>query len=139
MAGALLKSSRLDLTENRLFTLAGGTEEVLRSIDEPIDLRLYYSERLDELGSYFATYANRVDELLAEYQRLSGGKIRVERLDPQPFSPEEDLAVAEGLQGLPVQDDGTPPTSACPGATAPTTTRCWPIWRPSAATFSNTT
>jgi ABC-type uncharacterized transport system involved in gliding motility auxiliary subunit len=107
LAGALLKSSRLDLTENRLFTLADGTKEVLRSIDEPIDLRLYYSEQLDELGSYFATYANRVDELLAEYQRLSGGKVRVERLDPQPFSPEEDLAVAEGLQGLPVHDDGT--------------------------------
>jgi ABC-type uncharacterized transport system involved in gliding motility auxiliary subunit len=107
LAGALLKASRLDLTEDRLFTLADGTKEVLRSIDEPIDLRFYYSQRLDELGPYFASYANRVDELLAEYQRLSNGKIRVERLDPQPFSPEEDLAVAEGLQGLPVRDDGT--------------------------------
>jgi gliding motility-associatede transport system auxiliary component len=107
LAGALLKASRLDLTEDRLFTLAAGTKEVLRSIDEPIDLRFYYSERLDELGPYFASYANRVDELLAEYQRLSNGRIRVERLDPQPFSPEEDLAVAEGLQGLPVHDDGT--------------------------------
>jgi ABC-type uncharacterized transport system involved in gliding motility auxiliary subunit len=107
LAGALLKASRLDLTEDGLFTLATGTKEVLRSIDEPIDLRFYYSERLDELGPYFASYANRVDELLAEYQRLSNGKIRVERLDPQPFSPEEDLAVAEGLQGLPVHDDGT--------------------------------
>jgi ABC-type uncharacterized transport system involved in gliding motility auxiliary subunit len=107
LAGALLKASRLDLTEDRLFTLAEGTKEVLRSIEEPIDLRFYYSERLDELGPYFASYANRVDELLAEYQRLSNGKIRVERLDPQPFSPEEDLAVAEGLQGLPAHDDGT--------------------------------
>jgi ABC-type uncharacterized transport system involved in gliding motility auxiliary subunit len=107
LAGALLKSSRLDLTEERLFTLAEGTKQVLRSIDEPVDLRLYYSKGLDELGPYFATYADRVDELLAEYQRLSDGKIRVERLDPQPFSPEEDLAVAEGLRGLPVHDDGT--------------------------------
>jgi ABC-type uncharacterized transport system involved in gliding motility auxiliary subunit len=107
LAGALLKASRLDLTEQGLFTLAAGTKEVLRSIDEPVDLRFYYSERLDELGPYFAAHANRVDELLAEYERLSDGKIRVERLDPQPFSPEEDLAVAEGLQGLPVQDDGT--------------------------------
>ena len=107
LAGALLKSSRLDLTEDRLFTLAEGTRQVLRSIDEPVDLRLYYSKGLDELGPYFATYADRVDELLAEYQRLSDGKIRVERLDPQPFSPEEDLAVAEGLRGLPVHDDGT--------------------------------
>ena len=32
---------------------------------------------------------------------------KVERLDPQPFSPEEDLAVAEGLEGLPLRADGT--------------------------------
>ncbi|HEX5078923.1 MAG TPA: Gldg family protein [Geminicoccaceae bacterium] len=107
LAGGLLRSTRLDLTEDGLFTLASGTKEVLRSIEEPIDLRFYYSKRLDELGPYFASYANRVDELLTEYQRLSNGKIRIERLDPQPFSPEEDLAVAEGLQGLPVHDDGT--------------------------------
>jgi ABC-type uncharacterized transport system involved in gliding motility auxiliary subunit len=107
LAGALLKASRLDLTEDGLFTLADGTKEVLRAIEEPIDLRFYYSKRLDELGPYFASYAGRVDELLTEYQRLSNGRIRVERLDPQPFSPEEDLAVAEGLQGLPVHDDGT--------------------------------
>ncbi|MGH6921023.1 MAG: GldG family protein [Geminicoccaceae bacterium] len=107
LAGALLKTARLDLTEEGLFTLAAGTKEVLRAIDEPIDLRFYYSRSLDELGPYFAAHANRVDELLAEYERLSNGKVRVERLDPQPFSPEEDLAVAEGLQGLPVHDDGT--------------------------------
>jgi ABC-type uncharacterized transport system involved in gliding motility auxiliary subunit len=107
LAGALLKTSRLDLTEEGLFTLAAGTKEVLGSIDEPIDLRFYYSSRLDELGPYFARHASRVDELLTQYRRLSNGKIRVERLDPQPFSPEEDLAVAEGLQGLPLHDDGT--------------------------------
>lgn len=139
LAGALLKASRLDLTEDRLFTLADGTKEVLRSIDEPIDLRFYYNRRLDELGPYFASYANRVDELLAEYQRLSNGRVRVERLDPQPFSPEEDLAVAEGLQGCRCTTTAPKPISACPGATAPTTTRCWPISRPSAATSSNTT
>jgi len=79
---------------------------VLGAIDEPVDLRLYYSQQLDELGPYFAGHARRVEELLEEYQRLSGGKLRIERLDPEPFSPEEDLAVAEGLRGLPVNDDG---------------------------------
>ena len=33
--------------------------------------------------------------------------MHLERLDPQPFSPEEDLAVAEGLEGLPLNADGT--------------------------------
>ena len=55
----------------------------------------------------FSSHARRVEELLAASERLSGGKVRVEHLDPAPFSPEEDLAVAEGLEGLPLKDDGT--------------------------------
>jgi ABC-type uncharacterized transport system involved in gliding motility auxiliary subunit len=107
LAGAYLTSTRLDLTQDHLFTLSKGTKQVLVSIKEPIDLRLYYSKQLDELGPYFSGYAKRVDEMLATYRRLSHGKLRIERLDPAPFSPEEDLAVAEGVQGLPVKDDGT--------------------------------
>ncbi len=107
LAGAYLTSTRLDLTQDHLFTLSKGTEDVLASIQEPIDLRLYYTKQLDELGPYFSGHAKRVEELLATYQRLSHGKVRLERLDPAPFSPEEDLAVAEGLEGLPIKDDGT--------------------------------
>ncbi len=107
LAGAYLTSTRLDLTQDRLFTLSDGTREVLASIDEPVDLRLYYTKQLDELGPYFSGHAERVEELLASYRRLSRGKLRLERLDPAPFSPEEDLAVAEGLEGLPIKDDGT--------------------------------
>jgi ABC-type uncharacterized transport system involved in gliding motility auxiliary subunit len=106
LSGFLFTSSRLDLTDDRLFTLSDGTRQVLGAIEEPVDLRLYYSEQLDELGPYFAGHARRVEELLEQYGRLSDGKVRIERLDPEPFSPEEDLAVAEGLQGLPVNDDG---------------------------------
>ena len=64
LAGALLKSTRLDLTADQLFTLSGGTKQVLANIEEPVDLRLYYSGRLDELGPYFSAHAQRVEELL---------------------------------------------------------------------------
>src|ERR671919_2636909 len=106
LSGTLLKSTRLDLTADKLFTLSTGTEQVLSTMEEPVDLRLYYSSRLDELGPYFSAHAQRVEELLGEYQRLSGGRVQLERLDPEPFSTEEDLAVAEGLEGLPLSDDG---------------------------------
>jgi ABC-type uncharacterized transport system involved in gliding motility auxiliary subunit len=107
LAGVALKSTRLDLTEDHLFTLSDGTRQVLAGIEEPVDLRFYYTGQLDELGPYFSGHARRVEELLEEYRVLSGGKVDVERLDPQPFSPEEDLAVAEGLEGLPLRADGT--------------------------------
>lgn len=54
----------------------------------------------------YATYATRVRELLDEYSSISGGKIRVEQLNPLPFSDEEDRAVAFGLQGVPITQGG---------------------------------
>ena len=108
LAGTTLTGLRLDLTEDRLFTLSDGTKETLAAIDEPVDLRFYYSSRLDEAGPYFQAHADRIDELLETYALLSDGKLRIERLDPRPFSPEEDLAVAEGLRALPTGEDGAP-------------------------------
>ena len=35
---AMLSGARLDLTQNRLYTLSDGTEEILSEIDEPINL-----------------------------------------------------------------------------------------------------
>ncbi len=101
-----LTASRLDLTEDQLFTLSDGTKELLSAIDEPVDVRLYYSRRFNEIGPDIARHSTRVSELLGEYERLSGGKVRVEVFDPQPFSPEEDLAVSDGLQGLPFDQSG---------------------------------
>ena len=47
----------------------------------------------------------RVQELLEAYQRESNGKITLINVDPQPFSEEEDRAVAYGLRGIPLDDE----------------------------------
>ncbi|NNE84027.1 MAG: GldG family protein [Alphaproteobacteria bacterium] len=99
-------ASRLDLTEDQLFTLSDGTKDLLAAIDEPIDVRLYYSRRFNEIGPDIARHSTRVSELLGEYERLSNGNVRIEVFDPEPFSPEEDLAVSDGLQGLPFDQSG---------------------------------
>ncbi len=106
LVNTVFTGTRLDLTEDRLFTLSDGTREVLASLDEPIDIRLYYSDKFDEIGPDIARHADRVRELLDEYERLSDGKVRIEFFDPQPFSPEEDLAVSDGIQGLPFDQSG---------------------------------
>jgi len=99
-------TQRLDLTQQRLYTLSPGSKSVLRQIDEPITVRFYYSDRLGREVPAYGTYATRVRELLDEYSALSGGKIRVEQLNPLPFSDEEDRAVAFGLQGVPITQGG---------------------------------
>ena len=106
-SNAVFTDTRIDLTEDQLFTITDGTKQALANIDEPIDLRFYYSNQLDELGPYFANHAKRVSELLADYERRSGGMVRIETFDPEPYSREEDLAVADGIEGLPISTDGS--------------------------------
>lgn len=103
-AGTALKSERIDLTEEQLFTLSEGTLQVLASVEEPITLRLYLSKSLLELTPGITGHIRRVNELLETYARLSGGLITVERYDPEPFSPEEDLALGDNIQGIAVGD-----------------------------------
>ena len=108
LAGRLLGSARIDLTENRLFTLSEGTRGILAGLEEPVTLRFYLSQR--ELGRApgIGSYADRVRALLNEYERLSGGKLALHVIDPEPFSEEEDRAVAYGLRGVPLGlDEGS--------------------------------
>jgi ABC-type uncharacterized transport system involved in gliding motility auxiliary subunit len=106
IAGHVLRSARIDLTSGRIYTLAEGTARTIAEIQEPITLRYYFSRRLgDEIPSY-GIYAQRVRETLEEYAARAKGKIDLQVIDPEPFSPDEDRAVALGLQGVPLEQGG---------------------------------
>lgn len=105
-ANTTFRGLEVDLTEEKLFTLSDGTREILTNIDEPITIRLFVSKRLVELNSGHATYADRIRQLLERYADISGDKIKLELYNPEPFTDEEDLAVAFGLQGVPLSNTG---------------------------------
>ncbi len=46
--------------------------------------------------------------MLRQYASLSGGRLRLEFYDPEPFSDTEDRAMASGLQGVPIDRAGEP-------------------------------
>jgi ABC-type uncharacterized transport system involved in gliding motility auxiliary subunit len=106
IAQHVLRSTRLDLTEQHLYTLSAGSKKTLAHIDEPITLRFYYTPRLGNEVPSYGVYAQRVREMLEEYVALAKGKLKLEILDPEPFSPTEDRAVAFGLQGVPLDQGG---------------------------------
>lgn len=95
----VFRSAQIDLTQNRLFTLSQGTENVLAKIDEPITLKFFYSERLANEYPQIRTYAGRVRDLLQEVRNRSNGKVILEVIDPEPYSGDEDLAMSLGLKG----------------------------------------
>ena len=96
-----LRGLRLDLTQNRLYTLSPGTQQVLTDLKEPINLYFYFSrEAAAKQAPLVMPYAARVREFLEELAARSGGKIHLRVVDPQPFSDEEDRAGEFGLQSL---------------------------------------
>lgn len=101
-----LKNVKTDLTADRLFTISDGTREVLAGIDEPITARLYFSRRFAELAPEQSRYFHRVKALFEQYRDLSGGKLQLTILDPEPFSDAEDRAVAAGLRGVRLNAEG---------------------------------
>lgn len=99
-------AARLDVTEDGLYTLSPGTHATLAKIDEPVEFRFFFSERLGREVPFYASYGRRVRELLVEIAAASGGKVILHEHDPEPFSEDEDRAVSLGVQGIPVDRGG---------------------------------
>jgi len=106
LSSVLLKGLRIDLTENGLYTLNDGTRNILKNMDEPVNLSLYFSEDVSRELPQFRSYARWAGEMLEEFVDQSGGKLTLRQVDPVPFSPEEDQAAQYGLQGVPVGTAG---------------------------------
>jgi ABC-type uncharacterized transport system involved in gliding motility auxiliary subunit len=97
-----LRGLRADLTENRLYTLSAGTRHIIDGLQEPINLYFYYSRQTaSERAADLKIYGDRVRELLEEMAARSRGKIRLQTIDPEPFSEEEDRAAEFGLRAIP--------------------------------------
>ena len=60
-------------------------------------LKFYYSRTSGARYASTAAYAKRVRDLLGEYVALGHGKLILQEIDPEPFTPEEDQASAAGL------------------------------------------
>ncbi|PRH82786.1 Gldg family protein [Arenimonas caeni] len=106
LSSVALRGARVDLTEQGLYTLSEGTLGILAKVEDPVTLKLYYSEHATRDLQAFRGYATRVRELLEEIAARSDGKVSVQVIDPEPFSEAEDQAAALGLRSLRVPGTG---------------------------------
>lgn len=97
---------RLDLTEDRLYTLSEGTKAILKKIEEPITINFYFTQSETEMPVPLKNYASRVADLLDEYRQVSGGRIEVKKFDPTPDSDAEESAKMDGVEGQSMNQGG---------------------------------
>jgi ABC-type uncharacterized transport system involved in gliding motility auxiliary subunit len=102
-----LRGWRLDLTQNHLYTTAPGTDHILASIKEPINLYFFFSQKTAAQIPQLNAYGQRVREFLEELADRSNGKLILHEIDPQPSSEEEDRASELGVRSTPIGTAGS--------------------------------
>ncbi|MEM1082592.1 MAG: Gldg family protein [Verrucomicrobiota bacterium] len=95
----------VDLTEDKIHSLSPGTEAILKELAAPVVIRYYATRSTDYMPEELKLHMRRVDDLLAEYENLSDGKLQIENLDPEPDTDEEDAANLDGIAGQTINDD----------------------------------
>jgi ABC-type uncharacterized transport system involved in gliding motility auxiliary subunit len=106
LANYALRGWRLDLTQNHLYTTAPGTDRILANITEPIHLYFFFSDKAARGLPQLHSYGVHVREFLEELAARSHGKLRLQVIDPQPFSEDEDRASELGVRGAPIGGGG---------------------------------
>jgi ABC-type uncharacterized transport system involved in gliding motility auxiliary subunit len=97
----------IDFTETKTFTLSEGTKKVIADIQEPIKINFIYSRGLSKNIPVIQNYANQIQGVLNRYADLAGNKIELIVTEPEPYSDEEDYVERYGVQGFPVDQEGS--------------------------------
>jgi ABC-type uncharacterized transport system involved in gliding motility auxiliary subunit len=93
---------RADLTEEKLYTLSPGTRHLLETLDRTVTLRFFFNSGNAEIPIPLKAFAQRIEDLLREYETVAAGRIVIDRLDPEPDSDAEEWAQRYGLSAQPL-------------------------------------
>lgn len=126
---------RIDLTQDRLYSLSRGTQQTLDQLTEPVELTLYYSRDAAAPLPQLQAYAARVREMLQTFQARSHGRVRFREVDVEPYSEEEDAAVEAGIEPLRPGQNADPIYFGLTGANAIDDRRTVPFFAPEREPF----
>lgn len=102
LASVGLKTAKIDLTEEKLYTLSDGSKEMLKKVEDEVRLKLFYSKRVANAMPGIKQYADRVVELLNQYDN-SSDQISLEILEPRPDTEIEEAAIKYGIRGAQIR------------------------------------
>ncbi|HEX2825238.1 MAG TPA: GldG family protein [Burkholderiales bacterium] len=92
-------NARVDLTQGNVYTLSPGTKAILSKLEAPVRVRFYYTQGSNAVPVGLKTFAQRVEDLLAEFKAASNGKVVIERFNPEPDSDAEESAQLDNVEG----------------------------------------
>ena len=99
-SGLLFSNHKLDLTKNKRYTLRPQTVEILKNLPHPITVNVYYSSSISKDYPLYSQYAQMVLHTLDRYRNISGNKIKINLLNPEPYTSIEEDAIKFGLKKI---------------------------------------
>jgi len=102
LANNLARNIQFDATEEKIFTLSDNTVKILRNLPEPVLGKLYFSPILEQRNSNLRLAFDNIRILLQKYKDASRGNFDFKIYYPEYLSEEEDMALASGLQPIPM-------------------------------------
>ena len=91
-----------DFTEENLYRLSSGSINVVKKLNSPLRIKLYYSKTAANKGTEgiraFNNYFTYVKDLLLEYVGHSRNNLTLEIIDPRPDTGDEENAITYGLK-----------------------------------------
>jgi gliding-associated putative ABC transporter substrate-binding component GldG len=91
---------RIDLTENRQYTVSGATKRVLKGLDDIVAVKVFFSK---ELPPETHATVSAVRDILSEYKNIAGGKLRVTWEDPSENDEVRGMAMSLGVPEIRLQ------------------------------------
>lgn len=97
-----LSGARLDLTEDRLFTMSPAAARILAGLKVPVQVRLYISPA-SRMPTEFKNLERDITEQLRNYERVSEGKLQFSVHYPQNDEQMQQDLTQKGIQPFQVQ------------------------------------
>lgn len=91
---------RWDTSKGNIYSISSGSKSIVKKLDDTLLVRIMFSS---DLPANYRLNEKYLADLLSEYKRASGGKIRIEYFDPSQSPRGREEAMAHGV--LPVQLD----------------------------------
>lgn len=92
-------SLRLDFTADKRYTLSNVTKDILKNLNDPITVTVYFSENLPP---QLARVKREFEEMLREYANRSDGNLVYEFINPNDDPAKEQKAMQAGIQPIEV-------------------------------------
>ena len=89
--------TRIDLTNEKRFTLGTATKKLLRNIDEPVTAEIFLK---GNFPSGFRQLSSSAEDLLREFKEVAGNKFRYKFLNPDETIPGMEITYIDSLSAM---------------------------------------